>query len=160
MKYSNLKIPGLLLGIVFCFQPHLSSTGQGTKETIKKAVDSLRTDSVLKAVDSVNCVADSLAELNARVVSNLENVANDLPGKVKALKNNVDKLINKQPDTVAVVKVKTKYIPVPDKADYWKRQREYTDSLAQAKRDSIDKAWKERGFIRKLFGIRPKKSKK
>jgi len=136
MKYSKLKIAGLLLGIVFCFQPRLTShaQGEGTKETIKKAVDSLRADSILKAVDSVNYVADSLASLNSLTVSNLENVASDLPGKVKELKSNVNKLINKQPDTIAVVKTQTLWKTV-SKPDYWRRQREYTDSLAKAKRD-------------------------
>lgn len=50
-------------------------------------------------------------------------------------------------DTVAVYK--TKWMPsTVDKADYWKRQREFTDSLANK-----DKPVK-RGFFKRLFGVK------
>lgn len=139
------------MGIVFCFQPRLTShaQGEGTKETIKKAVDSIKVQSALKAVDSVNYVADSLANLNSLTVSKLENGANDLPVLTRELKSNVDKLIHKQPDTIAVVKTQTLWKTVP-KTDYWERQRKYTDSLAKAKKDSI--RWQNRGILRKIFG--------
>lgn len=152
MRLNNSLV--LLFGII----PIIQGSTQGTKETIKQFKSEIKADSVAKKVDSLisindslNVQNDSLAGINSAIVGTFEKSANNLEYQASALKKDVQKLVNKPPDTVAVVR--TKYVPTlgpVNKEAYWQRQREYTDSIAQHERDSI--RWNKRGILRKLFG--------
>jgi len=109
--------------------------------------DSLRVEHKANYVDSFLLSYDSTQQL-------LKEVKRKRRHKTISVKTKVIRLIKH--DTVAVYR--TKYRPLPamvDKDTYYRLQRLYADSLAQARQDSID--WAHRGIFKKIFG--PKKQK-
>lgn len=107
-------------------------------------------DTMAVISDSLVLAGDSIQNRVAGYATKSEKTSKSIPSKLSKLSEGVQALIDQNKVSERVV-YRTRDVSAPvDKDYYFLRQRIYTDSLAEAKRDSI--RWENRGLLRKIFG--------